>query len=86
MSVANARIGALAVGLAAALMAQGCHRQGPAERAGEKIDKALGADDPGAGPAQKAGEDLDRAAKSAHDAADDAGAKAKSAAHNDHRT
>jgi hypothetical protein len=63
-----------AVALAATLVAgsalsfSGCERQGPAERAGEQLDRtvedAKDKLDP-AGPAEKAGEKLDRAVEDA---------------------
>ena len=44
------------------LFAQGCHKEGPAEKAGAKVDNAIGTDRVlEKGPAQKAGEKLDNA-------------------------
>jgi len=58
----------LALGLGLALIV-GCERQGPAQKAGEKVDKAV----EGAGKTiekagEKAGEKLDEAAKKVRDA------------------
>lgn len=57
--------------LGVTIIGAGCEQQGPAERAGERIDQA--ADDVGdafrpAGPAERAGENLDRAADNVGDA------------------
>jgi len=50
----------------------GCEKKGPAEKAGEKLDHALGTDQKGA--AEKAGEQIDDAAgavkQESHEAAD----------------
>ena len=63
----------LITGLAFAVLTVGCDRQGPAEKAGEKIDKSVeatkdAANDAvdkitGKGPAEKAGEKIDETAK-----------------------
>ena len=48
--------------LSAALCFAACHKEGPAERAGEKADNALGTDDSsGEGPFEKAGKSIDDA-------------------------
>lgn len=58
--------GALALGLAlgGAAVTSGCREKGPAEKAGEKVDRAMDkvddAIDP-KGPAEKAGRSIDRA-------------------------
>jgi len=46
-----------------------CEKKGPAEKAGEQVDQALGTQD--SGPAEKAGENLDDAAKKIDNAADE---------------
>jgi hypothetical protein len=44
--------------------------KGPAQKAGEKVDKALDTDKPiGAGPVEKAGKEIDKAAEKTKDAA-----------------
>ena len=63
------KVGALALALCAALATPACHKEGPAERTGEKIDNALDDHDLGKGPAQKAGESLDKAAQDVKGAA-----------------
>jgi hypothetical protein len=64
----------LAFGLSA------CEREGPAERAGERIDKATeraGEALEREGPAERAGEETDEAAERAGEALENAGDKAK---------
>jgi len=46
-----------------------CEKKGPAEKAGEQVDQALGTQDKG--PAEKAGENLDQAAQKVEEAADE---------------
>jgi hypothetical protein len=59
---------ALTVGLGVALLA-GCEQKGPAEKAGQKIDKAVEDTNKDAQKAgEKLGEKLDEAAKKARDA------------------
>ncbi len=65
MTIRNAKLAALGLLLAPLVgMGVGCESQGPAERAGEKIDKAAedlkDAVDP-RGPAEKAGAAVDNA-------------------------
>jgi hypothetical protein len=47
--------------LTSLLIMQGCDNKGPAERAGEDVDRALQNQPAGAGPAQEAGRALDDA-------------------------
>ena len=62
----RAAVLAAALGLA---FGAGCHRKGPAERAGEKIDKAV----------EKTGDALEDAGDKTRDAAEKAGKKVKDA-------
>jgi hypothetical protein len=59
----------LALAFAASLGVVACDK-GPAQKAGEKVDKALDTDKPiGAGPVEKAGKEIDNAAEKTKDAA-----------------
>jgi len=59
----------LALSFAVALGTVACDK-GPAQKAGERVDKALDTDKPvGKGPAEKAGKEIDQAAEKAKDAA-----------------
>ena len=67
MTITTRLLGATLVAMplvGGAMLATGCHHEGPAERAGKKIDKAVDdakdAVDPD-GPAEDAGEKVDRA-------------------------
>lgn len=62
----------LGLGLAA------CEKKGPAERAGEKVDQALGTQEKG--PAEKAGESLDNAAAEVKQETNEAAQKVENAA------
>ena len=62
----------LAVGLAA------CEKKGPAERAGEEVDQALGTQEKG--PAEKTGEALDNAAGEIKQETNEAAQKVENAA------
>ena len=62
------RAALLALTFAAVLGVVACDK-GPAQKAGEKVDKALDTDKPiGKGPAEKAGKEIDQAAEKVKDA------------------
>jgi hypothetical protein len=57
-----------------------CESEGPAERAGEKVDEAMesaGKAFDNKGPAERAGEEVDKAVERAGEAIEEAGDKAK---------
>lgn len=64
--------GVFGLGLAA------CEKKGPAERAGEKVDQALGTQEKG--PAEKTGEALDNAAAEVKQETNEAAQKVENAA------
>ena len=65
----RSRAALLALPLVAALGVVACDK-GPAQKAGEKADKALDTDKAvGKGPMEKAGKEIDRAAEKTKDAA-----------------
>ena len=69
MTVRRGRAALLALTFAAAFGMVACDK-GPAQKAGEKVDKALDTDKPiGKGPAEKAGKEIDQATEKAKDAA-----------------
>ena len=62
------RAALLLVTFASVLATVACDK-GPAQKAGEKVDKALDTDKPiGKGPVEKAGKEIDQAAEKAKDA------------------
>lgn len=62
------RAGLLTLAFVAALGAVACDK-GPAQKAGERVDKTLDTDKPvGKGPVEKAGKEIDQAAEKAKDA------------------
>ena len=62
------RASLLALAFAASLGAVACDK-GPAQKAGENVDKTLDTDKPiGKGPAEKAGKEIDQPAEKAKDA------------------
>jgi hypothetical protein len=69
---------AVCAGLLVAVL-DGCEREGPAERAGEQIDKTIEDPSKAEGPAERAGKQIDKAAKAAGEAMEEAGEKAKEA-------
>ncbi|MGH7966397.1 MAG: hypothetical protein ACRERD_31990 [Candidatus Binatia bacterium] len=62
---------ALCAGLMAIALG-GCEQEGPAERAGEKVDEAVGA---AKGPMEQTGEAMDKAAEKTGEAMEEAGEK-----------
>ena len=69
IAISRTRRAALLIAVLALACAVGCHKEGPAERAGREIDEA----------AEKAGGAVKDAGDKAKDAADEAGAKMKDA-------
>jgi hypothetical protein len=57
----------------------GCEREGPAERAGEKVDQAVEDLGKAEGPAERAGEKADKAVDEAGEALEEAGEKVREA-------
>ena len=69
VAISRTRRAALLIAVLALACAVGCHKEGPAERAGREIDDA----------AEKAGDAVKDAGDKAKDAADEAGEKVKEA-------
>jgi hypothetical protein len=57
----------------------GCEREGPAERTGKEIDKAVEDLTKAKGPAERAGEKIDKAVEEAGEALEKAGEKTRKA-------
>jgi len=57
----------------------GCEQEGPAERAGEKIDEAAEGLSKAEGPAERAGKKVDKAAEDAGEALEEAGDRVREA-------
>ena len=63
-----------------AIALSGCEQEGPAEQAGESIDKAMEGE-AAKGPMEKAGEAMDNTAEETGEAMEEAGEKMQEGAH-----